>query len=41
VFEKIIGMAERARFELASGFTRCSLSKGVPSTTRPPLLPID
>ena len=30
-------MAERKRFELLNGVTRCSLSKGVPSTTRPSL----
>ena len=30
-------MAERKRFELLRGITLCSLSKGVPSTTRPSL----
>jgi hypothetical protein len=30
-------MAERKRFELLRGFLPCTLSKGVPSTTRPSL----
>ncbi len=31
-------MAERERFELSRGFLPCTLSKGVPSATRPPFL---
>ena len=30
-------MAERERFELSRRFLPCTLSKGVPSTTRPSL----
>ena len=32
-------VAERVRFELTRSVTLCSLSKGVPSTTRPSLQP--
>lgn len=34
---KLKVMAERKRFELLRGFLPCTLSKGVPSTTRPSL----
>jgi hypothetical protein len=34
---KELNMAERKRFELLRGLLLCTLSKGVPSTTRPSL----
>lgn len=34
----LLKMAERERFELSRGFLPCTLSKGVPSATRPPFL---